>query len=225
MVTYLSKQKAEVSASHPAASPAAVDIETQAPGLADSGSLCDPLFLCKPLGGVRVISKEALINEEIREKEVRVIDEDGTQLGILPIEEAMRLAGEKKQDLVLIAAQAKPPVCKILDYGKYRYEQQKREKDARKKQKIVQIKEIRLSTFIEGHDLQVKANNAAKFLKDGDKVKVSLRFKGRERGNVAAGEKVMRTFIEATADVSNVEKQPLLEGRSLIMVLAPKNDK
>ncbi|MBE6036032.1 MAG: translation initiation factor IF-3 [Clostridiales bacterium] len=171
------------------------------------------------------MSKEALINEEIREKEVRVIDEDGTQLGILPIEEAMRLAGEKKQDLVLIAAQAKPPVCKILDYGKYRYEQQKREKDARKKQKIVQIKEIRLSTFIEGHDLQVKANNAAKFLKDGDKVKVSLRFKGRERGNVAAGEKVMRTFIEATADVSNVEKQPLLEGRSLIMVLAPKNDK
>ena len=124
---------------------------------------------------MNISSKENQINEEIREKEVRVIDTDGSQLGIMPTSQALNIAAEKKLDLVNIAPSAKPPVCKILDYGKYRYELQKKEKEARKKQKITQIKEIRVSTFIEGHDLQVKAKNAAKFLRDGDKGKVSLR--------------------------------------------------
>jgi len=174
---------------------------------------------------VRNISKENLINEEIRDKEVRVIDSDGTQLGIMKIEDALQLSIDKKMDLVNIAPMAKPPVCKILDYGKYRYELQKKEKEARKKQKTIEIKEIRLSTFIEEHDLMVKANNAIKFLKDGDKVKVSLRFKGRERDYVSNGQKVMAKFSEAIAEVGIVERKPVFEGRSLIMILAPKSDK
>lgn len=170
------------------------------------------------------IIRENQINEEIRDKEVRVIDSDGTQLGILPIEEALQLSIDRKLDLVKVAPQAKPPVCKIMDYGKYRYELQKKEKEARKKQKqnIVELKEIRLSTFIEEHDLMVKANNAAKFLKEGDKVKVSLRFRGRERDHVDVGQRVMQRFTEAISDAGNVERAPLLEGRSLIMILAPK---
>jgi translation initiation factor IF-3 len=170
------------------------------------------------------IIRENQINEEIRDKEVRVIDSDGTQLGILPIEEALQLSIDRKLDLVKVAPQAKPPVCKIMDYGKYRYELQKKEKEARKKQKqnIVELKEIRLSTFIEEHDLMVKANNAVKFLKEGDKVKVSLRFRGRERDHVDVGQRVMQRFTEAISDAGNVERAPLLEGRSLIMILAPK---
>ena len=170
------------------------------------------------------IIRENQINEEIRDKEVRVIDSDGTQLGILPIEEALQLSIDRKLDLVKVAPQAKPPVCKIMDYGKYRYDLQKKEKEARKKQKqnIVELKEIRLSTFIEEHDLMVKANNAAKFLKEGDKVKVSLRFRGRERDHVDVGQRVMQRFAEAISDAGNVERAPLLEGRSLIMILTPK---
>ncbi|MDD2216551.1 MAG: translation initiation factor IF-3 [Eubacteriales bacterium] len=165
-----------------------------------------------------------MINEEIRDKEVRVIDNDGTQLGIMAIEEALQLSIDRKLDLVNIAPMAKPPVCKILDYGKYRYELQKKEKEARKKQKTIQIKEVRLSTFIEDHDMMVKANHAAKFLKEGDKVKVSLRFKGRERDHVSVGQQVMSKFSEAIEDVGSVEKRPTFEGRSLTMILAPKND-
>jgi translation initiation factor IF-3 len=156
---------------------------------------------------------------------LRVIDNDGTQLGIMSLDEALNLAIEKKLDLVNIAPTAKPPVCKILDYGKYRYELQKKEKEAKKKQKITQVKEIRLSTFIEEHDLAVKANNAAKFLKEGDKVKVSLRFKGREKDYSSKGMGVMTQFVGIISDVSIVEKKPEFEGRSLIMVLAPKTDK
>ena len=177
------------------------------------------------LGGARAISKENQINEEIRDKELRVIDSDGTQLGIISLDEALNLANERKLDLVNIAPTAKPPVCKILDYGKYRYELQKKEKEARKKQKVTLVKEIRLSTFIEEHDLAVKANNASKFLKEGDKVKVSLRFKGREKDYASKGQAVMAKFAEHTSNVSIVEKKPEFEGRSLIMVLAPKNDK
>lgn len=166
-----------------------------------------------------------MINEEIRDKELRVIDENGQQLGIMSLEEALNLAAEKKLDLVNIAPTAKPPVCKILDYGKYRYELQKREKEAKKKQKTMQVKEIRLSTFIEEHDINVKANVASKFLKDGDKVKVSLRFRGRERDYVSKGFDVMKKFAEAVTEVGVVEKKPEFEGRSLIMVVAPKTDK
>jgi translation initiation factor IF-3 len=145
-------------------------------------------------------------------------------LGVVSIQEAMDKANDAKLDLVNIAPNAKPPVCKILDYGKYRYEIQKKEKEARKKQKVIQVKEIRLSTFIEEHDLAVKANNAAKFLKDGDKVKVSLRFKGREKGYSNVGQNVMEKFYEIVSEISVQEKKPQFEGRSLYMILAPKAD-
>ncbi len=171
------------------------------------------------------ISKEALINEEIRDKEVRVIDADGTMLGVMSIDEAMDLANEKKLDLVNISPNAKPAVCKILDYGKYRYEMQKREKEAKKKQKTTEIKEVRLSVFIEEHDIQVKAKTAGKFLKSGDKVKVSLRLRGRERDYASKAKDVMIAFAESLADSCIVEKKPIPEGRGLTMVLAPKTDK
>lgn len=177
------------------------------------------------LGRCNTISKEIFINEEIRGKELRVIDQDGTQLGIMSREEALALADEKNLDLVNISPNAKPPVCKILDYGKYRYELQKREKEAKKKQKNNQVKEIRLSTFIEDHDINVKANTASKFLKDGDKVKVSLRFRGREMGYQSKGYEVMEKFAEICAEVADIEKKPKFEGRSLTMILAPKADK
>ena len=143
----------------------------------------------------------------------------------MSLEEALDLANEKKLDLVKIAPQAKPPVCKILDYGKYRYELQKKEKEAKKKQKTTQVKEIRLSTFIEEHDIDVKAKTASKFLKGGDKVKVSLRFRGRERDYTSKGMDVMKRFAEVITEVGDVEKKPSFEGRSLIMILAPKTDK
>ena len=166
-----------------------------------------------------------MINEEIRAKELRVIDTDGTQLGIMSRDAAMDLAEEKKLDLVCIAPKAEPPVCRILDYGKYKYELQKREKEAKKKQKTTQVKEIRLSTFIEDHDIMVKAKTGAKFLKDGDKLKVSLRFRGREKDYVARGMEVMEKFAEAVAEVGTIDKKPNFEGRSLTMILTPKNDK
>ena len=174
---------------------------------------------------VLTISKETRINEEIRDKELRVIDENGEMIGIMSRDEALRLAEEKKLDLVNISPNAKPPVCKILDYGKYRYELQKREKEAKKKQKTMAVKEIRLSTFIEDHDIQVKAKTACKFLQDGDKVKVSLRFRGREKDYTARGREVMDRFAEACAEVSSIDKKPTFEGRSLTMFLAPKSDK
>ena len=172
-----------------------------------------------------IATKELQINEQIRDEEVRVIDDKGGQLGIMSAREAQKIADERELDLVKISPAAKPPVCKIMDYGKYRFEQAKREKEAKKKQKTMQIKEIRLSTFIEEHDINVKANTAAKFLKEGDKVKVSLRFRGRERDYVSKGMDVMNKFAEVVSEVGNVEKKPEFEGRSLIMVVAPKTDK
>ena len=171
------------------------------------------------------IAKEALINEEIRASELRVIDAEGNQLGIMSRQEALDLSEEKKLDLVCIAPKAEPPVCRILDYGKYKYDQQKREKEAKKKQHTTQVKEIRLSTFIEDHDIMVKAKTGAKFLKDGNKLKVSLRFRGRERDYVARGQEVMEKFAEAVSEVGDVEKKPKFEGRSLTMILTPKSDK
>ena len=167
------------------------------------------------------ISKENKINEEIRDRELRVIDENGEMLGIMSRDQALSLAEEKKLDLVNISPNAKPPVCKILDYGKYRYEMQKREKEAKKKQKTIQVKEIRLSTFIEEHDIQVKAKTACKFLQEGDKVKV----RGRERDYTAKGRDVMNKFAECCSEVGTVDKKPTFEGRSLTMFLAPKTDK
>ena len=166
-----------------------------------------------------------MINEEIRDKEVRVIDSDGTMLGVMPIEDALQLADEKNLDLVNISPNANPAVCKILDYGKYRYELQKREKEAKKKQNITEVKEVRLSTFIEDHDIQVKAKAASKFLQNGDKVKVSLRLRGRERDYANRAMDVMNMFAESISDVCIVEKKPNFEGRGLTMVLGPKQDK
>ena len=143
-------------------------------------------------------------------------------IGIKPFDEALALAEEKGLDLVEISPNADPPVAKILDFGKYRYEIQKREKEAKKKQKTMQVKEIRLSTFIEDHDVQVKAKTACKFLAEGDKVKVSLRFRGRERDYVDQGRAVMDAFAEACSEISTVDKKPAFEGRSLTMFLAPK---
>jgi len=174
---------------------------------------------------VLTISKDIKINEEIRDNELRVINDDGEMLGVMSREEAQALADEKKLDLAMISPNADPPVCKILDYGKYRYEIQKREKEAKKKQKTVQIKEIRLSTFIEDHDIQVKAKVACKFLEEGDKVKVSLRFRGREKDYVARGREVMEKFAQECAEVGNVDKKPTFEGRSLTMFMSPKSDK
>jgi translation initiation factor IF-3 len=184
-----------------------------------------PLFFFKKNIGGANISRDNQINEEIRDQEVRVVDSDGAQLGVMSLQAALNLANERKLDLVNIAPKAQPPVCKILDYGKYRYEMQKREKEARKKQKTIQIKEIRLSTFIEEHDLSVKANNAVKFLKEGDKVKVSLRFRGREKDYASKGIDVMRRFTEYTNEVGAVERKPEFEGRSLIMIMTPKGDR
>lgn len=171
---------------------------------------------------MKVISKDFLINEEIREKEVRLIGSDNSQLGIVPTKEAMKMAEEKELDLVLIAPTATPPVCKIMDLGKFIYEQQKKEKEAKKKQKIVNIKEVRLSPNIEEHDIAIKANNARKFLLDGDKVKVTIRFRGREAEYSHIGFEILQSFSNRLEEVCIIEKPSKLEGKNMIMILAPK---
>lgn len=165
------------------------------------------------------------INEEITDKEVRVISESGEQLGIMPPKEALRLAEEKSLDLVKIAPQANPPVCKIMDYGKYRFEQTKREKEARKKQKTVDIKEVRLSLKIDTHDFETKVGHAKRFLTAGDKVKVSIRFRGRELAHPQIGLDNMERFAAACEEFGTVEKAAKLEGRQMLMFLAPKTAK
>lgn len=166
-----------------------------------------------------------MINEQIREKEVRVIDEAGNQLGVMLAVKAQEMADQKNLDLVLIAPQGNPPVCKIMDYGKHRFELSKREKEARKNQKVVDLKEVRLSATIDKHDLEVKARNAAKFLAAGDKVKVSIRFRGRQATHSEIGIEVMKMFCELLEDKAVVDKQPKLEGRNMFMFLSPKADK
>ena len=165
------------------------------------------------------------IKEEIRDKEVRLIGDDGQQLGIVSIQQAQEIAIEKGMDLVKIAPQAKPPVCKIMDYGKFRFEQAKREKEARKNQRVVEIKEIRLTPNIDVGDLNTKVKNACRFLKDGDKVKVSVRFRGREVTHASHGQDLRHRFAEVCAECSTVEKQPKLEGRQRLMFLAHAKDK
>ncbi len=164
-----------------------------------------------------------MINAQIRDKEIRLIDENGEQLGIVSSRDAQKLADEKRLDLVKIAPTAKPPVCRIMDYGKYKFDQAKKEKEARKKQKTVDVKELRLSPGIDAHDVQVKVKKANEFLKDGDKVKVSIRFRGREIGNSKAGMVILENFAKETAEFGVVEKEPKMEGRSLVMFLAPKS--
>ena len=168
------------------------------------------------------ISKDYFINEQIREKELRLVGSDGEPLGVVSSAEARRLAEEKDLDLVMISPNAKPPVCKIMDYGKYVYEQSKKEKEAKKKQKVVSIKEVRVSLTIEEHDIDIKAKNARKFLLDGDKVKITVRFRGREMELAHIGQKILDNFAAKLDDVCLVEKRPKKEGRNMTMVLGPK---
>lgn len=178
------------------------------------------LWRCLPIS-----KKEIQINEEIRDKELRIIGSDGQQLGIMSAKEALNLAEQKNLDLVKIAPQSNPPVCKIMDYGKYRFEQAKREKEARKNQRVVDIKEVRLSLNIDTHDFNTKLNNALKFIKHGDKVKVSIRFRGREMGHPEIGLETMKRFADACSETAVVEKPAKLEGRNMLMFLAPKTNK
>lgn len=172
-----------------------------------------------------IISKDMFINESIRAREVRLIGANGDQIGVKSRNEALEMAQNANLDLVMVAPNAKPPVCRIMDYGKFRYEQQKKDKEARKKQKIINIKEVRLSPSIEEHDFNTKLRNARKFLEKGDKVKASIRFRGRAITHKELGQKVLERFAEACADLSAVETKPKMEGRSMFLVLAPKPDK
>lgn len=172
-----------------------------------------------------IATQNHLLNEEIREPEVRLISEEGEQLGVMSGEQALRIAEEREMDLVLISPQAKPPVCKIMDYGKYRFEQSKREKEAKKNQRVVEIKEIRLSPNIDVHDFDTKVGHARKFLAAGNKVKVSIRFRGREMTHTDLGLTTMAQFADDCADIASVEKPAKLEGRQMLMFLAPKSAK
>lgn len=172
-----------------------------------------------------ISNKELQINEEIRDKELRVIDSDGTQLGIMSSKQALSMAEGKNLDLVNISPTAKPPVCKIMDYGKYRFEQAKREKEAKKHQHVVDIKEIRLSLNIDTHDFNTKINHAKRFIKAGDKIKASIRFRGREMGHPEIGYDTMKRFADAMSEVANVEKPAKLDGRNMLMFLAAKPNK
>ena len=172
---------------------------------------------CTPISN----AKEVQINEAIKEKEIRVIGPDGEQLGIMSSAEALNRAYDEGYDLVMMAANAEPPVCKIMDYGKYRFECEKREKEARKKQQVVEVKEIQLSYRIDTHDFETKVKHAVRFLTDGNKVRVVLRFKGREMSHLTMGAELMTRFEEACAEVGSVDKKPVLDGRLMTMIVVP----
>ena len=166
-----------------------------------------------------------MINEEIRDREVRLISAEGEQLGVMPTRQAMEMAEQAGLDLVKIAANAQPPVCKLMDYDKHRYEQSKRERDLRKNQRVVTLKEVQLSATIEENDVQTKFRNAVKFLQDGDKVKVSIRFRGRQLAHADIGMKIMQDFASRIEEYGTIERRPMLEGRHMIMILGPKVEK
>lgn len=172
-----------------------------------------------------IIKQELPINEQIRAKEVQLIDDEGQKRGVVSLNEALDIAFEKKLDLVLVAPNAEPPVCKIMNYGKYKFEQAKKEKEARKKQKTFEVKEIRITPNIEQHDFEFKAKNARKFIEDGNKVKITVRFRGRELNYVKLGESVLNDFIENLSDIASPEKKPVLEGKNMFIILAKKADK
>ena len=168
------------------------------------------------------IKQELPINGQIRAKEVQLISDNGEKMGIVQISRALEIAEEKKLDLVLVAPNTVPPVCKIMNYGKYKFEQAKKEKEAKKKQKVQETKELRITPNIEEHDFGFKSKNARKFLEDGNKVKITVRFRGRELNNVKLGEKVLNDFITALEDIAVVEKKPKLEGKNMFIILAKK---
>ena len=165
---------------------------------------------------------DLMINEEIRDREVRVVDQNGEQLGVMSSREALALAEERQLDLVKIAPQARPPVCKLMDYGKYRFEQSKKEREFRKNQKVITVKEVRLSATIEDHDIDVKFKNAVKFLKEGNKVKVTIRFRGRQITHSEIGRQVMNEFADRIKEYGTVDRPPQMEGRSMIMFISPR---
>lgn len=169
------------------------------------------------------IKQELPINEQIRANEIQVIDEQGQKLGVLSLQDALNLADEKKLDLVLVAPNNNPKVCKIMNYGKYKFEQSKKEKEARKKQKTFELKEIRITPNIDKHDFDFKAKNAQKFLEDGNKVKITVRFRGRELNYVKQGEQVLNQFIETLSEIAVAERKPVLEGKNLFIILAKKS--
>lgn len=168
------------------------------------------------------IKQELPVNGQIRAKEVQLIGENGEKLGVVDLREALNMAEEKKLDLVLVAPNSRPVVCKIMNYGKYKFEQAKKEKEAKKKQKVLEVKEIRITPNIEEHDFNFKARNARKFLESGNKLKITVRFKGREINNSKAGEVILNRFIDELSDISVVEKRPKLEGRNMFIMLAKK---
>jgi len=172
-----------------------------------------------------ISNKELQINEEIRDEEVRVVSDKGEQLGIMSSKEALQIAQDRGLDLVKIAPKATPPVCKVIDYGKYRFEQAKREKEAKKNQRVTEVKELRLSLNIDTHDFNTKLNHAKKFIKVGNKVKVSIRFRGREMGHPEIGYDIMQRFADELSETSVVEKPAKLDGRNMLMFLAPKSEK
>lgn len=169
------------------------------------------------------ISKGLRINDRIRIKEVRVISPDGTQLGIMPIEQALQTAYSQNLDLVEVAPEARPPVCRIMDYGKYRYEQSKKAREAKKKQTIIELKEIKLRPKTEEHDFQFKARHAERFLKEGNKAKITMMFRGREMIRMDRGKALLDRFVEALKEVAVVEQAPKIEGRNMTLILAPKH--
>ena len=169
-----------------------------------------------------IIKQELPVNRQIREKEVQVISENGEKIGVLPIEEAIAKAEERDLDLVLVAPNAKPAVCKIMNYGKYKFEQAKKEKESRRNQKTAELKEIRVTPNIGAHDFEFKSRNARNFLESGNKVKFTLRFRGRELNNIKAGEDILNKFIEDLSDIASPEKKPLLEGKSMYIILSKK---
>ena len=182
-------------------------------------------FFIEEENGGCIFINDLMINEEIRDREVRVVNQQGEQLGIMPTAQALKLAEEQQLDLVNIAPTARPPVCKLMDYGKYRFEMSKKEREIKKNQKIMETKEVRLSATIEDHDIDVRYRQAVKFLQDGNKVKVSVRFRGREVTHASLGQDLLHRFAELCSECSTVEKQPKLEGRQMLMFLAPAKDK
>jgi len=169
-----------------------------------------------------IANLDHLINDEIEAQEVRLISESGEQLGIIAIEEAQKIADEKEMDLVLISPNANPPVCKVMDYGKFRFEQMKKEKEAKKNQRIVEVKEIRMSPSIGENDFNTKLRNGIKFLQDGNRLKVTIRFRGREMAHTNLGQQLLESFAEKCAEVATMDKNPKLEGRNMSMFLSPK---
>lgn len=173
--------------------------------------------------GGKLINKDLRINEEIRAREVRLIDDEGNQLGVLPTREALRVAGEKGLDLVEVAPTAQPVVCRIMDYGRFKYEQAKRDRDAKRNQKVVSIKEIKMRPRIDEHDFDVKARNVERFLKDGDKVKCTIMFRGREIVHSELGRKVLQRLSERLQDLCVTEMEPRVEGRNMVTIIAPRS--